>query len=83
MYVIEVDDVAGDKHRRFCENIKRRTQHSLMGLTVEIAAGSDKPQTLTEGDAIVFEADVPHVYKNLVASEAVLYLVMTYADDAT
>ena len=42
MYVIEVDDVAGDKHRRFCENIKRRTQHSLMGLTVEIAAGSSQ-----------------------------------------
>lgn len=48
---------------------------------VEISAGFDKPQTLAEGDAILFEADVPHVYKNLVASEAVLYLVMTYAEN--
>jgi quercetin dioxygenase-like cupin family protein len=45
--------------------------------------GSEKPQTLAEGDAVLFEADVPHVYRNLVASEAVLYLVMTYADIAS
>ena len=49
---------------------------------VEITVGLDKPQTLTESDAILFDADVPHVYKNLVASEAVLYLVMTYAETA-
>ncbi|MFO0552488.1 MAG: XRE family transcriptional regulator [Polyangiaceae bacterium] len=34
---------------------------------------------LDEGDAIFFEADVPHAYENIdQAGEAVLYLVMTY-----
>jgi transcriptional regulator with XRE-family HTH domain len=47
---------------------------------VELTVGSEKPQTLAEGDAILFDADVPHIYRNLVASEAVLYLVMTYAE---
>ncbi|MFT5551169.1 MAG: transcriptional regulator with XRE-family HTH domain [Bradyrhizobium sp.] len=75
----------GPLHRENAEAHAPGTRENLFVAkgVVEIAAGSDKPQTLTEGDAIVFEADVPHVYKNLVASEAVLYLVMTYADDAT
>lgn len=47
---------------------------------VEISVGSDKPVTLAEGDAALFDADVPHVYRNLVTNEAVLYLVMTYAE---
>ncbi len=46
---------------------------------VEIAVGSGRPVTLSEGDALLFEADVPHTYRNLGADEAVLYLVMTYA----
>jgi transcriptional regulator with XRE-family HTH domain len=37
-------------------------------------------EVLGRGDAIVFEADVPHVYRNLSAGESILYLVMTYAD---
>ena len=37
-------------------------------------------QSLRQGDAIVFEADSPHVYRNPGATEAVMYLVMTYAD---
>jgi quercetin dioxygenase-like cupin family protein len=37
-------------------------------------------QTLRPGDAIVFEADAPHVYRNPTDAEAVLYLVMTYAE---
>jgi transcriptional regulator with XRE-family HTH domain len=48
--------------------------------TVEIIAGRDAPQVLGEGDAIAFEADVPHSYRNLRASEAVIYLVMTYVE---
>lgn len=36
---------------------------------------------LEVGDAIVFGADVPHAYRNLGGSEAVLYLVMTYSED--
>jgi transcriptional regulator with XRE-family HTH domain len=35
---------------------------------------------LDVGDAIVFGADVPHSYRNLGATEAVMYLVMTYAE---
>lgn len=49
--------------------------------TVEVTAGSDRPVTVEEGDAILFDADVTHTYKNMVASESVLYLVMTYVED--
>lgn len=42
---------------------------------VEIVVGDDRPITLGEGDALLFEADTPHSYRNLVASETVLYLV--------
>ncbi len=45
---------------------------------VEIAVGRELPVRLREGDAIFFEADVPHAYRNLAAEETVLYLVMTY-----
>jgi transcriptional regulator with XRE-family HTH domain len=48
--------------------------------TVEITSGRERPVTLAEGDAILFEADVPHSYRNLTSLEAVLYLVMTYVE---
>jgi transcriptional regulator with XRE-family HTH domain len=35
---------------------------------------------LTTGDSILFEADVPHQYKNPGDVECVMYLVMTYAE---
>lgn len=47
---------------------------------VEIATTQLRPVTLGEGDAIVFEADVAHSYRNLGSTEAVLYLVMTYVE---
>jgi len=47
--------------------------------TVGIDAG-ETSHRLAHGDAIVFEADVPHCYTNLGKDEAVMYLVMTYAD---
>lgn len=37
-----------------------------------------KRYRLDAGDAIVFEADVPHTYRNPGDSEAVMYLVMAY-----
>ncbi|MEJ0097124.1 MAG: XRE family transcriptional regulator [Bauldia sp.] len=37
-------------------------------------------ERLGAGDAIVFEADVPHTYRNLGDDEAVLYLVMAYVE---
>jgi transcriptional regulator with XRE-family HTH domain len=46
---------------------------------VEILANGETHQ-LEAGDAILFEADQAHVYRNPGASETVLYLVMTYAE---
>jgi transcriptional regulator with XRE-family HTH domain len=46
--------------------------------TVEIVAGREPPQLLGEGDAIIFQADVQHRYRNMRSVEAVLYLVTTY-----
>lgn len=37
-------------------------------------------EVLGAGDAIAFEADVPHVYRNLSGGETRMYLVMVYAD---
>lgn len=45
---------------------------------IEITPGKEKPQVLNKGDAMVFEADVPHTYKNIGKADAVLYLVMSY-----
>jgi XRE family transcriptional regulator, regulator of sulfur utilization len=47
--------------------------------TVEITSVKEPSETLRKGDAIVFEADVPHRYSNRGKNEAVLYLVMSYA----
>lgn len=49
--------------------------------TVEIIAGKQSPHILGEGDAIIFDADVPHVYRNMTGTEAILYLVTTYLED--
>lgn len=46
---------------------------------VEIAVGQEIHRLRT-GDAILFEAGVPHVYRNLSTGEAVLYLVMIYIE---
>ena len=47
--------------------------------SVEIVTGGETHR-LTAGDAILFEADSAHEYRNAGTSEAVLYLVMTYAE---
>ncbi|MBL8910218.1 MAG: helix-turn-helix transcriptional regulator [Archangium sp.] len=47
--------------------------------TVEIVTAGETHR-LETGDAILFEADQPHVYRNVGSSDAVLYLVMTYAE---
>lgn len=36
---------------------------------------------LEAGDSILFEADTPHAYRNVGRVEAVMYLVMTYAEE--
>ncbi|WP_437677349.1 helix-turn-helix domain-containing protein [Sorangium sp. So ce131] len=45
--------------------------------SVEITVAGER-RVLETGDAILFEADSPHSYRNLSGSEAVMYLVMTY-----
>jgi len=46
---------------------------------VEITVGRETHKLRT-GDAILFEADVPHSYRNPGTGESVLYLVMTYLE---
>jgi transcriptional regulator with XRE-family HTH domain len=46
---------------------------------LEISAGEEL-HCLETGDAILFEADRPHVYRNPGTVDAVMYLVMTYAE---
>ncbi len=46
---------------------------------LEIVVGEDS-YPLDTGDAIIFEADVPHEYRNRGDEPAVMYLVMTYAE---
>jgi transcriptional regulator with XRE-family HTH domain len=48
------------------------------GELLMVVAGAE--HVLKQGDAIVFEADVPHVYRNAGTVEAVMYLVMTYVE---
>ena len=50
--------------------------------SLEIDVG-DTCHQLDTGDAIQFEADVPHVYRNPGDREAVMYLVMTYAEQVS
>ena len=47
---------------------------------VEIAVHGTQHR-LDTGDAIVFQADVPHSYRNPGATAAVMYLVMTYGQN--
>jgi len=50
--------------------------------TLEIDVGHARHQ-LAIGDAIYFEADVAHVYRNPGTTTATMYLVMTYANKGT
>jgi transcriptional regulator with XRE-family HTH domain len=52
----------------------------VTGGTVEIDVGGDTHR-LETGDSILFEADAPHAYRNAGRGEAVMYLVMTYAEE--
>ena len=48
--------------------------------TIEIDVAGDTHR-LEAGDSILFEADTPHAYRNPGRTEAVMYLVMTYAEE--
>jgi transcriptional regulator with XRE-family HTH domain len=49
--------------------------------TLEMTIAGER-HLLATGDAILFEADVPHQYRNAGNSELLMYLVMTYAEKA-
>jgi len=48
--------------------------------TIEIDVAGDTHR-LETGDSVLFEADTPHAYRNVGRTEAVMYLVMTYAEE--
>jgi len=48
---------------------------------LEIEIGNDTSD-LVAGDAILFQADVPHTYRNVSKGETIAYLVMTYVEPA-
>jgi len=55
------------------------SENLIVGLgRIALSIDGDR-RLLEEGDAIFFEADVPHSYENVdTKSEAVMFLVMTY-----
>jgi len=67
-------------HREMAEAHPAGTRENLIVAkgVVKITVGSHKPLTLAEGDAVLFDADSPHCYQNIVTNEAVLYLVMSH-----
>jgi transcriptional regulator with XRE-family HTH domain len=69
-------------HREDAEAHAPGTKENLIVASgaIEITTAHERPVTLAEGDTILFEADVPHSYRNLASTEAVLYLVMTYVE---
>jgi XRE family transcriptional regulator, regulator of sulfur utilization len=70
------------RHAVYSEAHSSGTLESLIVVRghIEITAGKEPAQRLEEGDAMVFEGDVPHRYRNLGLTEARLYLVMSYMD---
>ncbi|KYF78239.1 hypothetical protein BE17_36490 [Sorangium cellulosum] len=47
--------------------------------TLEMIVGAER-HLLATGDAILFEADVPHQYRNPTKQDVIMYLVMTYVE---
>jgi len=47
-------------------------------IEIDVAGDTHKLET---GDSVLFEADTPHAYRNGGRTEAVMYLVMTYAEE--
>jgi transcriptional regulator with XRE-family HTH domain len=47
---------------------------------LRLTVGDAKSVEMRAGDAILFRADVPHAYENPGTRDAIMYLVMTYAE---
>jgi transcriptional regulator with XRE-family HTH domain len=69
-------------HAANCEAHAPGTRESVIVVRgkIEITAGREPPERLGEGDAMVFDADVPHTYRNLDPAEALIHLVMSYIE---
>lgn len=69
-------------------NIERRSAPTPAGASggstrAGVESGNHgETHRLDTGDAIVFEADVPHSYVNVGSNECIMYLVMTYAEQS-
>lgn len=76
----EVTVAAG--HREEAKPHAAGTRENLVVVsgTVDVQVGRERPVSLKAGDALLFAADQPHVYRNSGAVEAVVYLVMSYAN---
>jgi transcriptional regulator with XRE-family HTH domain len=59
-----------------------RENLALVQGSLEVQIGRERPIRLSAGDAMLFAADQPHVYRNVGKEPALLYLVMTYANGA-
>lgn len=75
---------------RLAAGAEERAEAHPAGTTENLVVGRGRLQVEVEGrthdlrtgDALLFAADVPHVYRNPGIREAVMYLVMTYAGGA-
>lgn len=47
---------------------------------LRLTVGDAEPVDVRAGDAVFFRADVPHTYENPSTRDAIMYLVMTYAE---
>lgn len=76
----EVTIAAG--HREEARAHAAGTRESLVVVkgSIDVQVGRERPVSLGLGDALIFAADQPHIYRNPGDSEAVVYLVMTYAN---
>ena len=70
------------QHREVAEPQPSGTKENVIVVDgrIELSVGNDQPVVLPQGDAAFFHADVPRIYRNLEAKEAVLYVVMTYVE---
>jgi transcriptional regulator with XRE-family HTH domain len=74
----------GEGHREEAKAHAPGTRENLVveDGSIEVTVGRERPVLLRAGDALLFAADQPHVYRNAGPGQARLYLVMTYANGA-
>ncbi len=80
---IEIYEVTVSAHHR--ETFAAQAAGAKKNLVVlagslEVIVGEDSPARLLEGDAILFNADTPHYFRNPSAEEAKAFLVVTGLD---